>query len=739
MMLYVKLLRARKKLLRRNRMNKESLNTDKMLEYYRKLDVVNEKYKYLINGNYDMYVAFSNYERSKEFSELTKRFYRNLKLNLDMVYEDELISKNYILLYELFCEKIITQYINIDGIERLFSGKYADFEWEMHLGMNHSSNDMTYYRDHFIHQLKDAYMMDVLLMKFGFMDKVTTILKEKSNSKISAYTMKMLEQQMNIPRCIVLMKAVENADSVIEGDNWLKKHYLENIIRMSCYMAGVFHDIGYPAVRELKENRRIIEYIVESYHFDGGRYDFNKIMALLQNSLLFRVVSPSEIRRRIEGDEPDHGAVSALLFLLQFYENGAIHRLEPYKLCAVELAGLAIYNHTNTYASLESSEEKALKADYDRCVFSLNPITYLLRICDDLQEWGRIYFEISNKQNLIMCNKCCMPVIRRKPTGKKQFVFYECNCEQKAFEPIFYQNNFPNRRIYNVTVCDEMIIEKVEKNNEKYILINLKYRLDKLLQIAYLSPQYAEVRIKELNKLKGLFERQAQIGKVFVKYVMTSNIILLKALILKDFLYDKEEVCEIDKLFDLVSDTTQISNDDIERLINKIEKYCRINFEKEPFCKNKYLMGEFSKTQCVIKKSMYIYLFVIFLIRLGESLNVFSVKKDEELFVRLMDSYIEIFNTKYSDFIGDVPRRLLSDCAIQASRFYENYGGYPYYPENYYKAFQSDKKLSITNQVKLFTDCDKYVFPDKSHNNQIQMDAYSDLCLFRDILNEKGS
>ncbi len=365
--------------------------------------------------------------------------------------------------------------------------------------------------------------MVMLLERGGFFEKVFHILKGTAHSKISRFVTKLLKQQIYLPP----RKPFEGI-----GQELLEKHYLYNIVYMASYMAGLFHDIGYPATMMMQDNRRMIDYLAETSHFEQGNYDFNRIMSLLQNSLLFREVSPREIRARIEGDKVDHGTMSALLFLLHFYENGVIHRLEPYKFCAVELAALAIYNHTNRYEYIGQKDP-----NYQRCAFALNPISYLLRICDDMQEWGRIYFEVSNYSHLILCSSCHMPIICRKKNKDDGDVEYCCGCHAKRntlFEPLFQDNQFPGRRLYNVTVCREIVV-KIDDKCKNYEF-SMEYGLAELLHIAYLNSGYAKYRIEELQQLKKLFPRQMELEKVFVGYFMTSNIILIKAVIVGKYI-----------------------------------------------------------------------------------------------------------------------------------------------------------------------------------------------------------
>lgn len=311
---------------------------------------------------------------------------------------------------------------------------------------------------------------------------------------------------------------------------------------MSSYMSALFHDIGYPEANNTVNQRRITEYIANLYSAESSGYNYLRLNALLQNALLFRVVPFEEIQKRLSGDKPDHGALSAIIFLLNFYENGAIHGLPVYKKCAVELAALAIYNHTNHYRY----NGKLRDGEYVRCVFTLNPISYLLWLCDDLQEWGRIYFELSNKSNLILCNICKTPIVRKKYSKKYMNSygivdkhFYACNCnylksqnyeieeiaKQGVFRPIFeYNKSFPYRRIYNISVCENL---KIEEENQ-VLCFSLEYDLAKLLHIAYINPDYARYRIKELNQFKRLLDFQKELPQMKILYFMTTNPILIK-------------------------------------------------------------------------------------------------------------------------------------------------------------------------------------------------------------------
>ena len=187
-----------------------------------------------------------------------------------------------------------------------------------------------------------------------------------------------------------------------------------------------------------------------------------------------------------------------------------------------------------------------------RPCFSLNPISYLLRICDDLQEWERIYFVVSNKSNIVICNKCKTPIIGYREEKAGELVSrYRCNCQFMFKKNTAKQSDnrasdcyiqafdgsskFSYRRIYNVSVCDIVSLEGSMESDKK-LLFRLHYDPYKLLHVAYQNGTYAKYRISELNSLKRLFECQKGIPAIYLDYFVTSNPIHIKVKILEEYL-----------------------------------------------------------------------------------------------------------------------------------------------------------------------------------------------------------
>lgn len=703
------------------------LDNKELLEYYRKFNSIDYKYGKYIDElvkepleKAELLQKLAVHEQARNFSELTKKNMNSTVMNLEKIYGNKQIAENIAKIYHLVYTKVIGEYINIDGVERLFNDKYANYEWELHLGMNYESHEMNYYRDHFIHQVKDAFTMDRLLEN-GYLSAVRNVLKEESNSKISAFVKKYVDIQCEKDNYFVkLMESMESIDKDKFTKEKQKDYYTDNIIKMSCYISALFHDIGYPIVNNMKGNQDIMEYIFETYNLNDYSINFNKITALLGNSLLFRVEPINKIRKRLAGNDEvnqkiDHGAVSAIVFLLHFYENGAIHRLEPYKICAVELAGLAIYNHTNEYSYINEKD-----ADYERNIFFQNPISHLLRISDDMQEWGRIYFELTDKSNLIICDKCKMPIVRIDSGGNQErsVAEYWCNCSKDGinFKKVFPEDGFSYCRIYKVTICEEVEIKWKEGLKEEHI--NFKYDLNRLLHIAYISPMYANYRSKEIKKLKRLFLRQGTPYSTYVHTFMSANIIAIKSEIIgekllkskleekrKDFL-GKLKNWDIEGCLEDVANLKE-SIDEYEKIIEKIKEldsWTIVNYLKDSL--DRYM-------------ELYVYMHFLSLY------NEFELKDEREAGAEKLVKHLtaQDIYTKQSD--RNV-KYLIEDYIKYAKRRFFNVQEYPYYPNSHLEEFDCDERLYIA--VSEFCKTDSYK---KDGLKEKEFNAYSDLYLFQ--------
>lgn len=675
------------------------------------------------NAEAERYKSIVEYEKSHQFSSLTKRNYAGDYENLNLVYGERENTLRNINLMELVLNKWISQYINIDGMERLFSETYIEFEWEMHLSADYKKHNMKFYRDHFFHQVKDTYMMYKLLKDHGFYERIREILLNGSESKVSRFVSRSLIQQNYYESDQVRKLHSFNSG----GDD---EFYIRNLIYMATFMSGLFHDIGYPEAFYMTTSRHIRDYIASIHELNADGSGINKIYSLLQNSLLFRVESFENIEERLTSTKAEHGTLSAIIFLLHFYENGAIYTLSPYEKAAVELAALAIYNHTNQYG-IQGKKEYSM---YRSC-FALNPISWLLRICDDLQEWERIYFVISDKSNIVICNNCKTPIIGFREESKRGCISrYRCNCQflqdqgddskdttnaDKQIQAFDGNSKFSYRRIYNVSVCDKVEIKTVRGTDTK-MLCRLHYDPYKLLHVTYLNSTYAKYRISELNQLKKLLECQKGIPQLYLDYFVTSNPVHIKVKLLEEYLEyryaDKPESENWKKGYienitgtegpPLSSEVTEFDTWRDKRA-DEITQSTSISLLKEEFLRSITTIVNNShseKFQHDMKK--YIEMVVDFYAKLliyqwvNEYLNNFRIQsyKNHYQVEYHRRNYILLqseWNFAQEYFKTPELRCMVEDCFLQFTRMYLDITECDFFPKNYYEQYKNGEREKI--------------------------------------------
>lgn len=251
-----------------------------------------------------------------------------------------------------------------------------------------------------------------------------------------------------------------------------------------------------------------------------------RIKSLLSSSLLFETVDYREIAERL--GKNDHGTYSAIILLCQYYDNGRIFSLEPVERMVVELSALVIYNHTLHYSF---QDEK--KYDRYQNVFVDNPISYLFRLCDDMQEWERVYFQISDKSSFSICSQCMTPMICETEV-KGKIVPHTCFCGEKGMDTIW----FPDRHLINVapfsSLTMESIPEKAGVNPAQWILY-LNCDRKALLQLASYNAAFATQRIAGIRELQAMVKGQEECS-ICVSSFLSNNPIAIKVRILMDFM-----------------------------------------------------------------------------------------------------------------------------------------------------------------------------------------------------------
>lgn len=552
-----------------------------MLDFLQEFDYIEEKYAVMVDSanlvslGLDQFktdcklpleakAKIALYESTQEFGELNKQEYSYISENLSLVYGDINMVKNDITTYHLVEKRFIHSYLSIPQLDKMFDEDYFDFEWDMHVGQNFSEHRNDYNRDHFTHQIRNMYMMLVLLKEFDFYEATYKILKDEASGKISEYTAKKLKQylykqdnsEFGLFRNILTREGVEpTSDSV---NAYATDYFMKYVIYASAILSALFHDMGYPICHFLEQRHRVSEYNPTMYMFTHNAFDsFDEIEALLQDSLLFKIVSTRELKRAMQINEKkgkyNHGVYSAIAFLLQFYNNGTIHSLSLEKQCAIELAAVAIYNHTVKYKVSDETKN----TNYFQPVFRQNPVSFLLRLCDDLQEWDRRYFEISRSPDLSVCSGCFGVLIPDSPYNDSRFkrTGYNCFCDG---EKTFRNESFSKRRLYVVNTA-----KSLDVNYDNSVLsFTIDYDLYSLLKMSRVNNTSAKFRLNELNEIKRMishqdFQYQSR-GKLKFKYMyldyfMTANPILIKVKILEEFIFSVlfDDVKESDKLIAL--------------------------------------------------------------------------------------------------------------------------------------------------------------------------------------------
>lgn len=526
---------------------------DGMLRNLREFDPMYYKYgeKYWSSSHGDMVAISDLKEKVWKFEETyCKRATRvthgdEIFEDLQLIYGSNEPIVEYIELYKLTSHKIIDQYLGIEGLDKLYTTQYFRHEWEMHLAIKFEETRYSCYRDHFIHQIKDAYECFVFATKFGFMEKIRQSVSKKTSIAGSyvvdcAYKAYGELQEKALLSGLYRELFCESKMELSENKETLVAFFEERIVLSSLIIAGLFHDIGYPIEYAMEGNHSMEGYLPVITYFINNDDDYAHVSNLLCNSLLFTVVPRDEIRKQYSNK--DHGTLSALALLVYFYENGSIYHLDEIQKASIELAALTIYNHTLTY-------ELTDKGEYNRPVFSRNPISYLFRICDDIQEWDRLYLFLSKNKNLRVCRKCHTPSL---PWKRDSMIRTEdvCACVGTRPDSPYFENlsgemtisSIQYRKLNHVKICDYVDVKEIHNEDAYFLDISIHYSPYRLLQMADIDPAFFKFRAKDLNKLRRHLDNQSM-PRILISSAVTTNPIYLKVQIIDEFL---QAVCRID-------------------------------------------------------------------------------------------------------------------------------------------------------------------------------------------------
>lgn len=449
-----------------------TINDEGMYQYFHSFAHEEDRTKETLNK-----VLKKKETRNKKFWNHNLTFYniKEIYNTLSVIYSKEEVEKEICMIDDVL--KIFSDFFKIPNLHHLLVNNYCAIENSIFLEHDEKSGDPKRIREHYKHQFRNVYLGSVLLLECGFLDVIINCIKEECNL-YSEYIYDTISQE--------------------END---KNELLNEVVYKSFFIAALFHDIGYPLEYFLRIANQVHNYTPFFKVITPNiKTEFVEIKALLTESLLFQSITIIEIEEKYKKN--DHGCLSAVSFLLNFYFSGTIHSLKAVDRCILELAAVAIFKHTNKYDG------------NNRMIFRDDPISYLLRICDDLQEWERFLLLINEKHNYLQCINCGK-LVRCKDKNRN----YECKCG-KQFVKI---TDIQNKKVNYINICDNLEL-KIDKQG---LIIKINYNYYKQIEIMldeYTAIIYRNNSIKEVEKL---LEYQKYRPRIKLEWFLSNNPILL--------------------------------------------------------------------------------------------------------------------------------------------------------------------------------------------------------------------
>ena len=120
----------------------------------------------------------------------------NAALGIKQVYRDEEHYTNeYLEMLNLVRDKFIYDYTGIEGLCQFFAPAYFEYEWGMHLEIDYDRHESKYYRDHYVHQIRNLYEMFSLLDDFNYYKKCYDAYRSLSQDAFPTHTRSMQAQR----------------------------------------------------------------------------------------------------------------------------------------------------------------------------------------------------------------------------------------------------------------------------------------------------------------------------------------------------------------------------------------------------------------------------------------------------------------------------------------------------------------------------------------------------------------
>lgn len=380
-------------------------------------------------------------------------------------------------------EKFLHEYIGIEGLEELFINNYGAIENGIFMEHDSEGNSKNI-REHAKHQMKNAYLGSVFLRECGYMRNMAENIY-RGQSAVTQYLKSAAAAN------------IRKTGKSMEESAILKK--LEELSYKIVMVSSLLHDIGYPLAYYLRCARQMTDYPPYlKILCPAVKVQFPELKAYLLDSKLFQLVSQEEIAQKYEKN--DHGVLSALSLLMHFYHNGRVYSLNGVERCIIEMSAIAIYRHTDRFCEKE------------RMVYLTDPISYMVRLCDDMQEWERFKVTINEKHNYLQCGNCGRRI------GEKNG-FYTCDCGQNYRKITM----IANKKLNYICLCDELKVEKKKDLTRVSADFNLMKQIEILLEDYTAAVRSA----KSLDQVKKMLKDQSIEPKMEFSYYLSNNPIKL--------------------------------------------------------------------------------------------------------------------------------------------------------------------------------------------------------------------
>lgn len=390
-------------------------------------------------------------------------------------------------------QRFLHEYIGIEGLEELLVNNYGTIENSIFFEHNDQGQPASI-REHSKHQMKNAYLGSVLLLDYGYVKDLAQTVSQ-GRSAATRYLCYQAEKVLGVKSD----DTGKREKVLVKLEEWCYKIYM---------VSALLHDIGYPLEYYLRSAKKLTDYPPYLKLLSPTvKLPFGEMKALLSESQLFHMVDQEKIREKYEKD--NHGALSAISLLLHFYYGGRIYAMPADKRCIIEMVAVAIYHHTDRFEGGK------------RMVYLQDPISFMVRLCDDLQEWERFKVTINEKHNYLRCPRCGRLLLEKEEKGA-----YQCDCVQK----IQYRKvtEIKNKKMNYICLCDRILLEK----SENRLLVIFDFSL--LRQIEILTEDYLAVlkQEKDLKAVEEMLEDQHVVSEIkLVRFLSNNPLCLIEEMI----------------------------------------------------------------------------------------------------------------------------------------------------------------------------------------------------------------